>query len=294
MEKKNTAIRLKEIMNTRGIRQVDILNLTIPYCKKYNVKMNKSDISQYCSGKTEPNQEKLFILGSALNVNEAWLMGYDVPIERNDYEDQNIMMRDAELEDIEKILKAEGYLLCCENYDSDFFTVKNAYGQTIASFYDYELLSRYKSLKKKQKLNVALLISSESSFFKYLEGLGYYISKDDPEHKPFLHYGSGAVVIDPEKLNDIRARIDMYTKVTLDSVILKLSEEELRQKRSEKEKTLRHLRGENIYAGSQFDKDWNAPHTEPKAAHERTDIEVTDEMRKHDDDIMNDDDFWNK
>lgn len=28
-----------------------------------------------------------------------------------------------------------------------------------------------------------------------------------------------------------------------------------------------------------------------KAAHERTDIEVTDEMRKYDDDIMSDDDF---
>ena len=44
--------------------------------------MNKSDISQYCSGKVEPNQEKLFILGNALNVNEAWLMGFDVPMER--------------------------------------------------------------------------------------------------------------------------------------------------------------------------------------------------------------------
>lgn len=32
----------------------------------------------------------------------------------------------------------------------------------------------------------------------------------------------------------------------------------------------------------------------PQAAHERTDIEVTDEMRRHDDDIMDDDDFWNK
>ena len=28
------------------------------------------------------------------------------------------------------------------------------------------------------------------------------------------------------------------------------------------------------------------------AAHERTDIEVTDEMRRHDDDIMNDDSEW--
>lgn len=33
-------------------------------------------------------------------------------------------------------------------------------------------------------------------------------------------------------------------------------------------------------------------HLEPQAAHERTDIEVTDEMRKHDDDIMDNDDFW--
>ena len=29
------------------------------------------------------------------------------------------------------------------------------------------------------------------------------------------------------------------------------------------------------------------------AAHERADIEVTEEMKKHDDDIMNDDSEWN-
>jgi len=45
--------------------------------------MNKSDISQYVSGKVEPNQRKLFVLGKALNVSEAWLMGYDVSRERN-------------------------------------------------------------------------------------------------------------------------------------------------------------------------------------------------------------------
>ena len=32
MKKENTAIRLKTIMNMRGLRQVDILNLTVPYC----------------------------------------------------------------------------------------------------------------------------------------------------------------------------------------------------------------------------------------------------------------------
>ena len=87
MKKENTSIRLKRIMSDRNLRQVDILNLTEPYCKKYDVKMNKSDISQYCSGKTEPNQDKLFILGIALNVSEAWLMGFDVPMERGKFKD---------------------------------------------------------------------------------------------------------------------------------------------------------------------------------------------------------------
>lgn len=82
MKKENTSIRLKQIMNNRNLKQVDILDMTKPYCVKYDVKMNKSDISQYVSGKVEPNQEKLFILAKALGVNEAWLMGFDVPMKK--------------------------------------------------------------------------------------------------------------------------------------------------------------------------------------------------------------------
>lgn len=83
MKISNTSSRLKQLMTERNLKQVDILNLSIPYCDKYGVKMNKSDLSQYVSGKNEPGQDKLFVLGNALNVNEAWLMGYDVPCGRN-------------------------------------------------------------------------------------------------------------------------------------------------------------------------------------------------------------------
>lgn len=82
--KENTSDRLKKIMEERKIKQVDILNMSLPYCKKYNIKMNKSDISQYVSGKVEPSQEKLVILGMALDVSEAWLMGFDVSPVRKD------------------------------------------------------------------------------------------------------------------------------------------------------------------------------------------------------------------
>lgn len=82
--KENTSDRLKQLMNERKLKQVDILNLSLPYCKKYNIKMNKSDISQYVSGKVEASQEKLVVLGMALNVSEAWLMGFDVSPIRKD------------------------------------------------------------------------------------------------------------------------------------------------------------------------------------------------------------------
>ena len=80
--KSTTAARLKQIMDDRNLKQVDILNLVKPYSDRFMVKMNKSDLSQYLSGKTTPGQFKLSLLALALNVSEGWLMGLDVPMER--------------------------------------------------------------------------------------------------------------------------------------------------------------------------------------------------------------------
>lgn len=82
MKSSNTAHRLRQIMNERNIRQIDIINAAQPFCAKYNVKLGKNDLSQYVNGKVEPGQDKLTILGLALGVSETWLMGYDVPISR--------------------------------------------------------------------------------------------------------------------------------------------------------------------------------------------------------------------
>ena len=88
--KETTSDRLKKIMNERRLKQVDILNMSLPFCQRFNVKMNKSDISQYVSGKVEPSQEKLVVLGMALNVSEAWLMGFDVsPVRKDNQKEAN-------------------------------------------------------------------------------------------------------------------------------------------------------------------------------------------------------------
>ena len=116
--KESTGTRLKKIMKERNLKQVDILNLSLPYCSKFNVKMNKSDISQYVSGKVEPSQEKLVILGMALNVSEGWLMGLDVSPSRKGTskeakEDSDIMLKISMLspEDKETVLQLIDFML---------------------------------------------------------------------------------------------------------------------------------------------------------------------------------------
>jgi len=87
---KNTSDRLKQLMRERKLKQVDILNKSKPYQKKYGVNLSKSHLSQYVNGKSQPDQHKLFILAETLNVNEAWLMGYDVKKEREPIEKDEI------------------------------------------------------------------------------------------------------------------------------------------------------------------------------------------------------------
>lgn len=77
-----TSDRLKQLINELNLKQVDILRKCEPLCKHYNVRLGRNDLSQYISGKTEPKQDKLFILAKALDVTEPWLMGYDVPKEK--------------------------------------------------------------------------------------------------------------------------------------------------------------------------------------------------------------------
>lgn len=88
MKTESTSIRLKRIMEERNLRQVDILTKCKPFCEKHAVKLGRNDLSQYVNGKVEPGQEKLTILGLALNVSEAWLMGFDVPMDRNNTDTQ--------------------------------------------------------------------------------------------------------------------------------------------------------------------------------------------------------------
>lgn len=68
------SIRLQKAMNIRNIKATELSE---------KAHIPKSAISQYLSGLYEAKQKSIFKLANALNVSEGWLMGLDVPMERN-------------------------------------------------------------------------------------------------------------------------------------------------------------------------------------------------------------------
>ena len=64
--------RIAKALSIRDMRQADLAQMTnIP----------KSSLSLYLSDAYEPKQDRIFLIAKALRVSEAWLMGYDVPME---------------------------------------------------------------------------------------------------------------------------------------------------------------------------------------------------------------------
>lgn len=67
--------RLKKAMAIRGMRQVDLVNSTgIP----------KGSISQYIMGYAEPKSDRIYALAKVLSVNPVWLMGMNVPMDKEE------------------------------------------------------------------------------------------------------------------------------------------------------------------------------------------------------------------
>ena len=67
------AARLNSAMQTHGFKQIDIVHRA----EESGVKLGKSHISQYVSGKTMPRPDIVRFLAATLQVDERWLRGED-------------------------------------------------------------------------------------------------------------------------------------------------------------------------------------------------------------------------
>lgn len=136
--------RFIEAMKIRGMRQTDIADKS---------GLDKAQISQYKNGKHEPMQDALHKLATALNVNVAWLMGHDVPMEMNE---QELKQKFAACELIEKCYGSKAYQLV------EMFIKLNDIGKEkiIEQLSDMTQLTKYTKEnktkeEKKEKLKMA-------------------------------------------------------------------------------------------------------------------------------------------
>jgi transcriptional regulator with XRE-family HTH domain len=71
-----------ETFNTRLVKAMQVRNITQAELAKLTG-LSKPRISQYVNGIYEAKQDALSKLSDALYVNVAWLMGFDVPMEKS-------------------------------------------------------------------------------------------------------------------------------------------------------------------------------------------------------------------
>jgi transcriptional regulator with XRE-family HTH domain len=78
--------RLKTALEIRNMKAVDL-------CEK--TKIPKGAISYYLSGKSTPKADRLYIICKALDVSEAWMLGYDVEMAKTKTQKNNDTIADA-------------------------------------------------------------------------------------------------------------------------------------------------------------------------------------------------------
>lgn len=97
--------RLNKALVIKGIKPVELCKLT---------GISKGLLSQYMNGYCEAKQDNFYLIANALNVDYAWLMGLDVPMDRES--EYHLKLREeikelliiANDSDLEKILQYIG------------------------------------------------------------------------------------------------------------------------------------------------------------------------------------------
>lgn len=76
MAQNTFAERLKEALTAKNYKQADLIRIAA----EHGIKLGKSQVSQYVSGKTLPRRDVASSLAQILDVQEAWLLGNSIPV----------------------------------------------------------------------------------------------------------------------------------------------------------------------------------------------------------------------
>ena len=96
----NIGERIKSLRKQKGLTQKELAKLS---------SISEISIRKYESGDRQPKQKAIYHLAKALDVNEGWLMGFDVPMNRE--EDAFLAKQSEELTSFIRYLEAIKYLI---------------------------------------------------------------------------------------------------------------------------------------------------------------------------------------
>lgn len=147
------AKRLSDALAMRNMKPIELANKS---------GIDKAAISQYLSGKYKAKQDNIFILSKALNVNPEWLMGYNVPMEK---ELPYSGIYDFSTEDDKKLLNS-AIVYAIQNELTEDEIENNSY-----------IKDCVKKLSQTDKIQMLLYIKSIATRFK---------GKDDFDLKEFI------------------------------------------------------------------------------------------------------------
>ena len=142
--------RIKEALNLRNMKPIELV-------ERSGVK--KSALSQYMSGKITPRQKSLDSMAKVLNVSPAWLMGFDVPMEREDILKDNKFQEKIINEDTKVALKGE--FTITENINDEYIRILNVSNDKTADERIYDLKTNKYNEKKINKIITSFNIDNE-------------------------------------------------------------------------------------------------------------------------------------
>lgn len=138
MKKSDFPSRLKQAMEIRGLKAVDLVERT---------GYTKSKISQYVNGVYLPKSEALFQIAKVLDVDEGWLMGYDCQMDKKlNLECKKETSREEQLiEAVQNVFGGQAFTLLSA------FREMNAEGRTKLVTYASDLLENPKNTEQKRE-----------------------------------------------------------------------------------------------------------------------------------------------
>lgn len=109
MAEKTFSERFSEAMNKNGMKQIDVLRAA----EAANVKLSKSQISQYVNGKAVPRENIVGFLAGIFNVEKDWLYGKNNKLVNNDKNleiPSKVMERNTKMRKFKKSTKLDNVL----------------------------------------------------------------------------------------------------------------------------------------------------------------------------------------